>query len=80
MILGSQGTLRTAVLFDSCLSRIPRTVECELTGDIVDLCLPGDVATVTGEVKVVASDQGKTFGKKDQAMFLLYLSVNSITR
>ena len=32
--------------------RIPRTVECELTDDMVDSCVPGDVVTVCGVVKV----------------------------
>ncbi|OWM82376.1 hypothetical protein CDL15_Pgr001950 [Punica granatum] len=33
--------------------RVPRTVECELTEDLVDVCIPGDVVTVTGFVKVI---------------------------
>lgn len=33
--------------------RVPRTVECELTNDIVDVCVPGDVVTVTGIIKVI---------------------------
>lgn len=33
--------------------RVPRTVECELTEDLVDACIPGDVVTVTGYVKVI---------------------------
>lgn len=33
--------------------RVPRTVECELTEDLVDGCIPGDVVTVTGFVKVI---------------------------
>lgn len=33
--------------------RVPRTVECELTEDLVDACIPGDVVTVTGFVKVI---------------------------
>lgn len=31
---------------------MPKTVECELFEDLVDTCLPGDVITVTGIVKV----------------------------
>ncbi|KAI8477754.1 DNA replication licensing factor mcm8, partial [Branchiostoma belcheri] len=37
--------------------RIPRTVECELTRDLVDSCAPGDVVTVTGIVKVMSSEE-----------------------
>ncbi|CAN1805553.1 Probable DNA helicase MCM8 [Linum perenne] len=32
--------------------RVPRTVECELTEDLVDVCIPGDVVTVTGIITV----------------------------
>lgn len=30
---------------------MPRTVECELTQDLVDACIPGDVVTVTGIIR-----------------------------
>ncbi|KAF8395011.1 hypothetical protein HHK36_018950 [Tetracentron sinense] len=33
--------------------RVPRTVDCELTEDLVDACIPGDVVTVTGIIKVI---------------------------
>lgn len=33
--------------------RVPRTVECELAEDLVDSCIPGDVITVTGIIKVI---------------------------
>lgn len=33
--------------------RVPRTVECELTEDLVDTCIPGDVVTGTGIIKVI---------------------------
>ena len=59
--------------------RIPRTIECELTGDLVDACLPGDIVTVTGEVKVWSTDDFQA-GKKDQGMFLLYILANSVSR
>lgn len=32
--------------------RIPRSIECELTHDLVDAGIPGDLVTVTGIVKV----------------------------
>lgn len=31
--------------------RVPRTVDCELTEDLVDACIPGDVVTVTGIIR-----------------------------
>ncbi|XP_044337960.1 probable DNA helicase MCM8 isoform X4 [Triticum aestivum] len=33
--------------------RVPRTIECELTEDLVDCCIPGEVVTVAGIVKVL---------------------------
>lgn len=33
--------------------RVPRTVECELTEDLVDVCIPGDVVTVTGIIRQI---------------------------
>lgn len=38
--------------------RIPRTVDCELTDDLVDSCVPGDVVTISGVVKVMGADEG----------------------
>lgn len=32
---------------------MPRTVECELSEDLVDVCIPGDVVTVTGIIRVI---------------------------
>lgn len=32
--------------------RIPRTVDCEAREDLVDSCVPGDLVTITGIVKV----------------------------
>lgn len=34
---------------------MPRTVECELTEDLVDACIPGDVVTVTGIIRVISN-------------------------
>ncbi|KAK7901803.1 hypothetical protein WMY93_018572 [Mugilogobius chulae] len=51
--------------------RIPRTVECHLTSDLCDSCVPGDTVTVTGIVRV--TKEGLHRGNKDQCMFLLYI-------
>uniref|UniRef100_A0A7N6APX8 DNA helicase MCM8 n=1 Tax=Anabas testudineus TaxID=64144 RepID=A0A7N6APX8_ANATE len=53
--------------------RIPRTVECHLTSDLCDSCVPGDTVTVTGIVRVTND------GNKDQCMFLLYLDATSVS-
>jgi hypothetical protein len=47
--------------------------------DLVDSCVPGDVVVINGEIKVVATEEGFGKGKKkDQAMFLQFLAVNSV--
>ncbi|XP_057865260.1 probable DNA helicase MCM8 isoform X2 [Cryptomeria japonica] len=62
--------------------RMPRTVECELTEDLVDACIPGDVVTVCGIVKVINTDidvgGGKSKGK-NQGLFYLYIEAVSVT-
>ncbi|CAG2189986.1 MCM8 [Mytilus edulis] len=57
--------------------RIPRTIDCELTQDLVDSCVPGDVVTISGIVKVNSVDEGKG-RNKDKCMFLLYIYANSV--
>nr|XP_043902257.1 DNA helicase MCM8 [Solea senegalensis] len=57
--------------------RIPRTVECQLTSDLCDSCVPGDTVTVTGIVRV--TNDGSSRRNKDQCMFLLYLEATSVS-
>ncbi|CAH9091655.1 unnamed protein product [Cuscuta europaea] len=61
--------------------RVPRTVECELTEDLVDACIPGDIVTVTGIVRVINNYMDIGGGKsksKNQALYYLYLETVSI--
>ncbi|KAI5054214.1 hypothetical protein GOP47_0030893, partial [Adiantum capillus-veneris] len=61
--------------------RMPRTVECELTNDLVDVCVPGDVVTVCGLVKAINTDMDVGGGKhktKGQSLFYLYLEAISV--
>ncbi|GFQ07779.1 probable DNA helicase mcm8 [Phtheirospermum japonicum] len=62
--------------------RVPRTVECELTEDLVDACIPGDVVTVSGLIRVINNYMdiggGKSKGK-NQALYYLYLEAVSVT-
>ncbi|XP_006894297.1 PREDICTED: DNA helicase MCM8 isoform X3 [Elephantulus edwardii] len=58
--------------------RIPRTIECELVHDLVDSCVPGDIVTVTGIVKVSNAEEGSR-NKNDKCMFLLYIEANSVS-
>ena len=41
--------------------RIPRTIECELTADLVDSCVPGDMVTITAVVKAAGSEEGELY-------------------
>ncbi|XP_035760672.1 DNA helicase MCM8 [Neolamprologus brichardi] len=59
--------------------RIPRTVECHLTSDLCDSCVPGDTVTVTGIVRVSNDGPGSSRGNKDQCMFLLYIEATSVS-
>ncbi|XP_034041317.1 DNA helicase MCM8 [Thalassophryne amazonica] len=58
-------------------ARIPRTVECHLTSDLCDSCVPGDTITVTGIVRV--TNDGSARGNRDQCMFLLYIDATSVS-
>ncbi|NXU11580.1 MCM8 helicase, partial [Pardalotus punctatus] len=59
--------------------RIPRTIECELVQDLVDSCVPGDMVTITGTVKVASTEEGASKNKNDKCMFLLYIEANSVS-
>ena len=43
--------------------RVPRSIEAEITDDLVDTCVPGDVITISGIVKVanIEADKGTLF-------------------
>ncbi|GAB2226931.1 hypothetical protein Drorol1_Dr00008730 [Drosera rotundifolia] len=61
--------------------RVPRTVECELTEDLVDSCIPGDIVTVTGIIRQINNYADIGGGKsktKLQGIFYLYLEAVSI--
>ncbi|KAK9510017.1 hypothetical protein O3M35_004892 [Rhynocoris fuscipes] len=56
--------------------RVPRTMEIELTDDLVDICCPGDNVTVTGIVKVNSNEEPKR--KNAPSLFVLYLEAVSV--
>uniref|UniRef100_A0A0D9WHF9 Probable DNA helicase MCM8 n=1 Tax=Leersia perrieri TaxID=77586 RepID=A0A0D9WHF9_9ORYZ len=61
--------------------RVPRNIECELTEDLVDCCIPGEVVTVTGIVKVLNNYMDVGGGKskgRNQGLYYLYLEAISI--
>jgi DNA helicase MCM8 len=53
-------------------------VDCELTEDLVDSCLPGDVVTVVGVVKAFKADGAPTSRDKNKSLFLLYVDAKSL--
>ncbi|XP_023641156.1 probable DNA helicase MCM8 isoform X2 [Capsella rubella] len=61
--------------------RVPRTVECELTEDLVDTCIPGDVVTVTGIIGVINNYMDIGGGKsksKNQGFYYLFIEAVSV--
>ncbi|KAF9351710.1 DNA replication licensing factor mcm8 [Mortierella sp. NVP85] len=60
--------------------RVPRTIECEVTNDLVDRVIPGDVVEITGIVKVVQSEKSYSRVKTGNTMYLLYLDVNYLQK
>ena len=58
--------------------RVPRTLECELTEDLCDTVVPGDVVRVTGVVKVVSGEEKGRKAGKNKSLYLLYLSALSL--
>ena len=60
--------------------RIPRTIECELTQDLVDSCVPGDLVTVAGIVKAVNTEVAAGRGTaRARSLFLLYVDATSVS-
>jgi DNA helicase MCM8 len=62
--------------------RIPRTVEIELTKDMVETCVPGDQVTVSGIVKVISTDQHAeryANSRSAKALYFLYIDGNSLS-
>ncbi|ORX99253.1 MCM-domain-containing protein, partial [Basidiobolus meristosporus CBS 931.73] len=54
--------------------RVPRTIECEVTNELVDSVLPGDVVSCAGIVKVIqAEDAFKGKSRASNTMHILYL-------
>ncbi|CAH1977529.1 unnamed protein product [Acanthoscelides obtectus] len=58
-------------------ARIPRSLDCELTEDLVKCCIPGDDVTLTGIVKVRDANSNNGCNKQ-HTIFNLYLEAISI--
>jgi DNA helicase MCM8 len=57
--------------------RVPRIVDCEVTRDLVDKLVPGDVVVCTGVVKLLATEESKGRNGASQ-MYYVYIDVNSM--
>ena len=57
------------------VAQIPRTIEVELTRDLVEICSTGDVVTVLGLVKVMSTDSKRGVrskkGSHEEIVFVL---------
>eukprot|EP01100_Stratorugosa_tubuloviscum_P000096 TRINITY_DN1021_c2_g1_i2.p1 TRINITY_DN1021_c2_g1~~TRINITY_DN1021_c2_g1_i2.p1 ORF type:complete len:769 (-),score=340.00 TRINITY_DN1021_c2_g1_i2:106-2361(-) len=59
--------------------RMPRTIEVDLTEDLVDSCVPGDIITVCGIVKAINSEEDRgRITDKTKGYHVLYIQANSI--
>lgn len=63
-------------------ARVPRTFDVEVRGDLVNICIPGDVLRVVGVVKAMQNDAprggGGRGGGKESGLHQLYLVANSL--
>eukprot|EP01083_Nonionella_stella_P147960 467634_1 len=61
---------------DETGGRVPRTIDIELTEDLVDQCVPGDVVTVGGIVRATKCESTTKDNKR--TLYQLYIKANSI--
>ena len=58
--------------------RIPRTIECELSEDLVNKCNPGDLVTMSGTAKALnLEESGSGRSSRDKSTYVMYIAVNS---
>ncbi|EAL65948.1 MCM family protein [Dictyostelium discoideum AX4] len=58
-------------------SGIPKAFECEITDEMVETIVPGDIVTISGVVKVLRAEE-TGFQNQNKPVFLIYIDVNSI--
>jgi len=66
------------VMTGSDPGRVPRTVEVELTEDQVDSCVPGDVVTICGQVKLSGTQVSRGRVKGGQSIYVSYIDANCV--
>ncbi|KAA0173354.1 hypothetical protein FNF27_05131 [Cafeteria roenbergensis] len=59
--------------------RVPRSVDVELTEDLVDTCVPGDIVHVSGMIRSVNADvaAGRSAGSA-RHLFILFMEAHSV--
>lgn len=55
--------------------RMPRTIDAELFSDLIDTCIPGDVVTVCGVVRVLTIEGGGH--NRAKCLYYMYIEANS---
>ncbi|KAI9293941.1 MCM-domain-containing protein [Neoconidiobolus thromboides FSU 785] len=65
---------------DEDLGRIPKTLDCELTEELVDQVIPGDVVKCTGILKLRSGDESNGRFKSASNMSTFYLDSLSISK
>ncbi|KAJ1424664.1 hypothetical protein B484DRAFT_97099, partial [Ochromonadaceae sp. CCMP2298] len=67
---------------DAESARVPRSVEVEVRGSLVNTCVAGDVLCVVGVVRALQTDAPKGAGKgkgyKESGLYTLYVLANSL--
>ncbi|KAI0567078.1 DNA replication licensing factor MCM8 [Gracilaria domingensis] len=56
--------------------RMPRTIDAELFSDLLDTCVPGDVVTICGVVRLLTIESG--FNRNAKCLYYMYIEANSI--
>ncbi|XP_054706909.1 DNA helicase MCM8-like [Uloborus diversus] len=59
--------------------RVPRTVESELTNELTESCMPGDVVIISGIITVNNITERKPSFGKETCAYVVQLSANSVT-
>ncbi|CAN8072736.1 unnamed protein product [Agarophyton chilense] len=57
--------------------RMPRTIDVELFSDLLNTCVPGDIVSICGTVRLLTIDKGG-FNRNAKCLYYMYIEANSI--